>query len=114
MDVLTAKASWNSKTSMSFKDSPALSKTFGVLYVGLERRENKSHNKTTFLSIPSSNLSQASGTGNQLTPALTPEAADLWGPETRKQNLWNEKEQVRTSTQARAPPASHSTRQYLR
>lgn len=45
--LLTAKASWNSKTSMSFKDNPALSRTFGVLYVGLEKRE-KNHNNTTF------------------------------------------------------------------
>lgn len=102
MDVLTAKASWNSKTSMSFKDKPALSKTFGVLYVGLERRENKSHNKT-FLSIPSSNVdaNPSSHKPPELKISseacrLTPEAADLWGPETRKQNLWNEKEQVRT------------------
>lgn len=41
MYLLTAKASWNSKTSISFKDNPALSRTLGVLYVGLERKRIK-------------------------------------------------------------------------
>lgn len=49
---------------MSFKDNPALSKTFGVLYVGLERRENKSHNIFN-RSRHQTLLSQASGSENQ-------------------------------------------------
>lgn len=38
---LTANASWNSKTSMSFNVKPVLSKILEVEYVGLERVKRK-------------------------------------------------------------------------
>lgn len=41
-ELLTAKASWNSKTSMSCIVRPAFSSTLGVAYVGLREKEAKS------------------------------------------------------------------------
>lgn len=48
---LTAKASWNSKTSMSFKVNPAFSRTLGVLYAGLEWEKNKTFSLITVIKL---------------------------------------------------------------
>lgn len=45
---LTEKASWNSKASISFIVNPAFSRTFGVAYVGLKRK-NKWYNVKTLI-----------------------------------------------------------------
>ena len=45
--LLTAKASWNSKTSMSLMDKPARSRTLGVPYVGLNELEPKTETDET-------------------------------------------------------------------